>query len=335
MIRVGVIGLGHWGPNLVRNFSKLKNAELVAVCDKDNDRLNHISSQFPNIFATNNHEKIFNRDLIDAIVISTPTNTHYNLARKSLDIGIHTFVEKPLSTSVKECKDLNELALKNNIILCVGHIFLYNAAVNKLKELINDDVIGNIVYIIASRFNLGPIRYDVNTLWDLASHDISIVLYLINSKPVSVNCQGLAYLNNDIHDVCSITIQFENGSMALINASWLHPNKIRQMTIVGDKKMADYNDMESIDKIKIYDKGVEKLSYSKDLNKNIFSLRNGEIFNPKIDEVEPLKTECQHFINCIKERKQPKTDGQNGIDVVEVLEAAEKSLKKGGEKINI
>lgn len=335
MLKIGVIGLGHWGPNLVRNFTKLTDAKLLAVCDKDHERLKKVSSQFPNLYATDDPKKIMTRSLVDALVIATPTGTHYDLAEKSLENGIHTFVEKPLSTTVNDCVNLHKLASQNELILFVGHIFLYNYAVIKLKELINDGILGNVKYIKASRLNLGPIRYDVNTLWDLTSHDIYIVNYLLDSKPVHVNCQGFACLNNDIHDVCSVTIQYENDCMAFLSSSWLYPNKIRNMMVVGDRKMAEYNDMEPIEKIKVYDKGVVIQARPKEVENHRYDLREGNMIVPPIENSEPLFEECRHFVDSIISGRQPRSDGRNGTDAVRVLEAAEKSLKNGGERVFI
>jgi len=256
MVRVGIIGLGYWGPHLVRNFSNLNDSKLVAVCDLIDDRLGSERKSAPAIYTTNKADDILNKDLIDAVVIATPTKTHYELTQKALKRGIHVFAEKPLATSSKECEDLIKLAEANNLILFIGHVFLYNSAVTKLKELVDQGELGNISHITAYRLNFGPIRQDVNVLWDLAPHDISIILELIGRMPVSVNCQGLAYLNETVHDVATLTMHFEPRSMASIHVSWLDPKKIRTMTVVGEKKMAVFDDNEPLEKIKIYNKLV-------------------------------------------------------------------------------
>jgi len=238
MIRVGIIGLGHWGPNLVRNLDSVSGAKVAAFCDVEAKRLQHVAARFPDAYATDNAFEIINRDMVDAIVIATPTRTHYPLTRRALEQGIHTFVEKPLATSVAECQNLVQLSEQNGVVLFVGHVFLYNAAVIKLKELIEGGDLGEVCYISSERLNLGPVRRDVSALWDLAPHDISIILNLIDSVPVSVNAQGLAYLHKKVHDVCTLNIHFQNGCMATIRVSWLDPNKTRRMTVVGDRKMA-------------------------------------------------------------------------------------------------
>ncbi|UCD47861.1 MAG: Gfo/Idh/MocA family oxidoreductase [Deltaproteobacteria bacterium] len=333
MVRVGIVGLGYWGPNLVRNFSELPESEVTAVCDIDPGRLQKVSSRFPRALATSDVEELLDRGRIDAVVISTPTRTHYSLAKKALERGIHVFTEKPMATSIAECEELIHLSKKNGTQLFVGHIFLYNAAVLKLKEYVNSGELGNICYIFSSRLNLGPVRTDVNALWDLATHDISIILHLIDSERVSVNCQGLAYLNSKIHDVCTVTIHFQNGCMAILHSSWLDPNKVRQMTVVGDKKMAVYNDIEPLEKIKIYEKGIDKPLYTDNFGEFHFSYRYGDTFSPRIIETESLKAECQHFIHCIQKGIEPRTCGQNGMQVVNVLAGADLSLHDGGGKV--
>lgn len=333
MVRVGVIGLGYWGPNLVRNFSELPESEVTALCDLDPARLQKVSSRFPGAYATDQVDEVLKRDLVDAVVIATPTRTHYSLSRKALEQGIHVFTEKPMATSVAECEDLIRLSKEKGSVLLVGHIFLYNAAVLKLKEYIQSRELGNISYICSSRLNLGPVRTDVNALWDLATHDISIILHLIESEPVSVNCQGLAYLNKEIHDVCTVTIHFQNGCMAILHSSWLDPNKVRLMTVVGDRKMAVYNDIDPLEKIKIYEKGIDKPGYTDSFGDFHFSYRYGDTFSPRIVEVESLKAECKHFLHCIEQKIEPRTNGRNGMEVVNVLAGAEYSLQNGGGRV--
>jgi len=335
MIRVGIIGLGYWGPHLLRTFAALPDSQVTAVSDLSSERLKHVCAQYPNVYATDNAEMILSRETVDAVVIATPTKTHYPLARKALEQGLHTFVEKPLATSVSECEDLIELAERREVVLFVGHVFLYTSAVSKLKELVVRGELGNVCYISSTRLNLGPIRQDVNALWDLAPHDISIILHLMDSSPVSVNCQGLAYLNKRVHDVCSVNIQFKDNSMAIVHVSWLDPNKSRLLTVVGDKKMAIYNDIEPLEKIKVYDKGIEVPAYADSFGEFQFSYRYGDTYSPRLVEIEPLKAECQHFIDCVKEDKKPKTDGRNALEVIRVLQAAEHSLFNGGGRVEV
>ncbi len=335
MTRIGIIGSGYWGPNLIRNFQNLPESQVAAVCDLSSRRLNHARELLPDTFLTEDVNELLNPELIDAAVISTPTKTHYALAKQALERGLHTFVEKPLATSANQGQELIDLAEKNGVILFVGHLFLYNAAVNKLKDLVSTGELGNLCYISSSRLNLGPIRQDVNALWDLAPHDIYIILELISETPVGVNCQGLAYLNSKVHDVCSLTLHFEHRRMATIHVSWLNPNKTRLMTVVGEKKMAIYDDMEPLEKIKIYDKRIEAPRYTDSFGEFQFSFRYGDTSCPWLEQSEPLKLECQHFLDSVVSGEQPKTDGKNGLDVIKVLSAASTSLHEQGGYVQV
>ena len=335
MVRIGIVGLGYWGPNFERTFNNLPKSEISAICDLNEDRLRYAESKIPGVFATKNYDDMLNLDHLDAVVISTPTRTHFDLARRALEAGLHVFVEKPLATATVECQILIDLAEKYNRKLLVGHLFLYNTAVKKMKELVGSGDLGNICYISSQRLNLGPIRQDVNALWDLAPHDISIILDLLGRSPVSVNCQGLAYLNKDVHDVCTLTMHFEPKCMAIINVSWLDPSKTRLMTVVGEKQMATFNDMEPLEKVRVFNKRVEAPGYSDSFGEFQFSFQYGDTRSPWLNQVEPLKTECQHFLDSIDKEQQPATDGKNGLDVVRVLEAADISLRNDGKMVQI
>ncbi len=332
-IRVGIIGLGYWGPNLVRVLDGLPNCTLTALCDLNIERLKEYCDKFPTAFGTTDVGKVLTRDAVDAVIIATPTKTHFQLAAEALSQGIHTFVEKPLATSSAECQTLIELADAQQLKLFVGHIFLHSAPVAKLKEMVLNDDFGEIYYMSSSRLNLGPVRHDVSALWDLAPHDVSIMLDLMGSVPVSVNCSGLAHLNKQIHDVCTLNMHFENNRMGIIHVSWLDPHKKREMTVVGSKKMAIYNDLEPLEKIKIYDNGVEYQNGKGVSPEDTFSdfqvsYRYGDMYCPRIVEVEPLKSELKNFVDCIVDNQRPKTDGRNGLDVVRVIEAADFSLRE-------
>jgi predicted dehydrogenase len=335
MLRIGIIGLGYWGPNLVRCFQEFPDCQVVYLCDRDAARLADMSGRFPDIIGTNDTSEVLNRDRIDAVVIATPTKTHYQLAKQALSQGIHTFVEKPLATSREECAELIDLAEANGCVLFVGHVFLYSAAVTKLKEIISGGELGEICYISSTRLNLGPVRRDVNALWDLAPHDISIILELIGESPTSVTCSGLAYLDENIHDVCNLTMQFPNNRMGMVHVSWLDPHKRRVMTIVGNKKMAVYDDIQPLEKIRIYDNGVETQPFSSSFGEFLYSYRYGDIHSPRIKEVEPLKAEARGFVDSIMSGTRPKTDGWNGLHVVEVIEAADRSLRESGGHVSI
>jgi predicted dehydrogenase len=329
MTRIGIIGLGYWGPNLVRAFDALPDTEVAAVCDLDRTRLVQASARFPQVRATDDADELFAMGL-DGVVIATPTKTHHALARRALEAGLHVFVEKPLARTSAECLDLMALAERRRRVLMVGHIFLYTAAVAKLREYVAAGELGQVCCITAARRNLGPIRSDVNALWDLAPHDISIILHLLGETPASVNCQGLAHLRPDVHDVCVLTMHFASGMMAVVHSSWLDPNKVRQMTIVGTQKMAVYDDIEPLEKIRLYDKGIDGPRPHVDFGEFPFSYRYGDTRSPYLVEEEPLRAEARHFVECIQKGLQPRSDARGGLDVVRVLEAADRSLATGG-----
>lgn len=335
MIRVGIVGLGYWGPNLVRCFSDLDDCKVTAVCDRDYDQLLRIKDRFPQVYPLESFDALLDRDLVDAVVIATPTSTHYELTRKALDHDLHVFVEKPLAQSGHECRMLIEQASLRNRLLFVGHVFLHSAPVLKLREIIDSGELGKINYISSRRLNLGPVRKDVSALYDLAPHDISMMLYLLNQKPTSVACSGFDRLNPGIHDVCNLSMTFEENRMGIIHVSWLDPRKERVLTVVGDKKMAVYDDLEQ-EKIKIFDKGIDKPgNVSGDFADFQLSYRYGGSYSPFVQEREPLKAECAEFIRCIRDGDIPVTDGVNGLQVVEVLEAANHSLQRGGQPIDL
>jgi len=308
---------------------------VTAICDRSPQRLAHCARQFPRALATTQDAEVLRREVIDAVVIATPTRTHYSLARKALEQEIHTFVEKPLATSSEECEHLIELAEERGLTLFVGHVFLYSAPVAKLKDLVATGDLGDLYYISSTRLNLGPVRHDVNALWDLAPHDISIMLELMGDSPVSVSCAGLAYLNEQVHDVCSLALHFTNKRMGIVHVSWLDPHKKRVMTVVGSRKMAVYDDIEPLEKIKVYDHGIETPAYSDSYGEFQFSYRYGDTYSPRLNEVEPLKAECRSFIDCVLQAARPRTDGRNGLEVVRVIEAANLSLLNGNGRVEL
>jgi predicted dehydrogenase len=333
MIRIGIIGLGYWGPNLVRAFDALPDVEVAVVCDRDPARLAGVCARFPRVRATDDADEAFRTPGLDAVAIVTPTRTHYALARRALEAGLHVFVEKPLTATAAESERLVALAEARGRVLFVGHIFLYTAAVAKLKELVDGGDLGDLCHITAARRNLGPVRTDVNALWDLAPHDVSIVLHLLGTLPESVNCQGMAHLRPDVHDVTFLTMHFPGGVMASVHSSWLDPNKVRQMTLVGTRQMVVYDDIEPLEKVKIYDKGIEAPPYHTDFGEFPYSYRYGDTRSPRLVEEEPLKAECRHFAECVARGVAPRTGGSGGLAVVRVLEAAERSLHGGGGRV--
>ena len=334
MIRVGVVGLGYWGPNLVRCFSELADCKVTAFCDQNIDRLLMVKNRFPAIQPFDNYDQLLASDVVDALVIATPTASHFQLASKALKQGIHVFVEKPLARTVEECQQLIEIADESGANLFVGHIFLHSSPVAKLKELIESGELGNINYISSRRLNLGPVRKDVSCLYDLAPHDISMMLYLLGEQPISVGCSGLAHLNEGVHDVCNLNLTFRGNRMGMIHVSWLDPRKERVLTVVGDRKMAVYDDLDQ-EKIKVFDKGIKTPAHPSNYAEFQIAYRYGGSYSPFIQEREPLKSECEAFINSITKGQVPLTDGRNGLQVVEVLDAAEKSLFSGGGQVRL
>jgi predicted dehydrogenase len=328
-IRVGMIGSGYWGPNLIRNFVDISKSELVMVADLKQDRLEKIRRNYSTILTTQDYKDLFNQKL-DAAVIATPPSTHFPIAKACLEQGLNVLVEKPLTLSSAHAEELIELAGKKELVLMVGHTFEYNSAVLAMKDLIYRGDLGKVFYLDAARLNLGLFSRDLNVMWDLAPHDISILLFLLNKLPMEVSAHGSSCVFNGIYDVAYINMVFPDNIMAHIHVSWLDPCKVRRVTVVGSKKMAVYNDIESLEKIKIYDKGVEAPDYSNNFGEFQFSYRYGDILIPNIHLVEPLKAECQHFLDCIIDHKKPCSCGEVGLNVVKILEAAQKSLSNSG-----
>lgn len=335
MITVGVIGCGYWGPNLVRNFSALGDCTVKMLCDTDSRRLETVSSLYPHVELTDDFSKVIAHSGIDAVVVATPVRFHFEMALQSLLAGKHTFVEKPMVSNVHDGKILVETAQKHNRTLMVGHTFIYSPTVRKMKHIIETGELGEIQYLAARRLNLGLFQKDINVAWDLAPHDISIILYLLNESPSSVNCQGKAYVHPDIEDITNMVLNYSNGRFVTIQSSWLDPNKVRDMTVVGSKKMLVYNDLEPMEKIKIYDKHVEIPPHYETFAEFHYAYHYGDMYAPYIKQYEPLRRECQHFLDCIKTGETPESSGIDALKVVNVLEAASKSLKDGGCRIEL
>lgn len=335
VINIGVVGAGYWGPNLIRNFSAIPGFNVKYVCDKDSTRLDHMKNLFHDVEPVTDYDMLMKDSDLHAVAIATPVSLHYELARQSLEAGKHTFIEKPMTSSVAESKDLIEIADRNGLTLMVGHTFIYTAAVRKIKEIVNSEEFGELYYICSRRLNLGLFQKDINVAWDLAPHDISIILYLMDRAPMSVNCQGKANVTPGIEDVTNLSMNFESGGFAMIQSSWLDPNKIREMTIVGSKKMVVYDDTEPLEKIKIYDKRVEVPPHYDTFAEFQYSYHYGDVLAPFIKQTEPLRIECQHFLDCIKTGERPESDGRDGLNVIKILEASSRSLKKDGALVNI
>lgn len=325
MIRVGVIGLGYWGPNIVRNFLKIRDAEVVYGCDLLEKNLVNLAQNFPAIKPTKNYLDILDDKSIDLVSIATPISTHFRLAKEALLAGKHVLLEKPMTKTSQEGRDLIEVAKKQNKILMVGHTFVFSEPVKKVKEIISKNEIGKIYYYDSTRVNLGLLQPDSNVVWDLAPHDLSILSYIFDKKPLSVQAFGTSFINKDVEEIAHIFIKFEDKVTAHINVSWLSPVKIRNIFIGGSKKMIVYDDIEPTEKIRIYDKRVSL----KHLRITPFApaYRSGDILIPNLPQTEALFNELTHLVDCIREEKSPITDGGEGLKVVELLEAIDKALE--------
>lgn len=324
-VRLGVIGCGYWGPNLIRNFMELPDSDVVIISDLDESRLTSVKNRYPSLEVTTDYRDLFARGL-DAVVVATPPPTHFPIAMDCLANGLHTLVEKPLTLKSQDAEHLIERAGQKDLTLMVGHTFEYNPAVRELKQIIDSGTLGEIYCVDTVRVNLGLFQKDLNVIWDLAPHDISILRYILGADPVKVNACGAAHIFPDICNLAYLYLEFPNNVIGHIHVSWLDPCKVRRITVVGSDKMVVYDDVEPLEKIRIYDKGVEKPPYTQTYADFQLSYRYGAITIPHIKFVEPLRIECQHFIDSIVNGTAPQSDGYDGLQVVRVLELAERSL---------
>jgi predicted dehydrogenase len=329
MVRLAVIGAGAWGFNHVRTFAQLPDCNLKVVVDKDDQALARVMGNYPHVTPESDFLPVIQRKDLDAAVISTSAESHYEITKAALAAGKHVLVEKPLVLQTDQAEELIQLADQNHLVLMVGHLLLYHPAVRKLKEYVNSGELGQVYYLYSSRINLGKVRTAENALWSFAPHDISVMLYLVEMMPHLVSASGQSYINQGVEDVAFFTLHFPNDVMAQGQVSWLDPHKIRKITVVGSKKMVVFDDMESAEKIKLYDKGVE-IPPTYDTYGDYQTLRIGDITIPRIKMSEPLKNECQHFLNCVQRGEKPLSDGREGLRVLRVLEATQRSLKSRG-----
>jgi len=335
VIAIAQVGCGYWGPNVLRNFSAQSGCWVKFVVEISPERQAYVRANFPKSQVVSDLETVLHDDEIDAVIISTPASSHFELAKQVLESGKHAFVEKPLATSTEQADELVALAAKTGKVLMAGHTFLYNAAVRYARKLLSDESLGQLYYIYSQRLNLGQVRSDVNAWWNLAPHDVSILLYLMNGElPASVSAVGVSYIQPGIEDVVFATLQWAGGVTGHIHVSWLDPGKIRKMTLVGSRKMVVYDDV-SDDKIMIFDKGVdrvpkigERMDYDQSGSYQLIH-RTGDIWLPKISFQEPLKTEAAHFLDCLRNGETPLTGPKHARDVVAVLEATQVALKSG------
>ena len=326
MVKVGVVGLGYWGPNLLRNLYANRRSGRIVICDVDAARLKKTTDRYPALEKTNNFDELVNDPDLDAIIIATDVSSHHPLAMKTLEAGKHVFVEKPFAGSEEQAREIVDLAEKKNLVTMVGHTFLYSPPVLKTKEIIDSGELGDIFFITSTRVNLGLHQKDVSVIWDLAPHDFSMLFFWLGEDPERVEAFGHDYVLNGIPDVAFINLAFPSGAIANVQVAWLAPSKLRRTVIVGSRKMLVYDDTEPYEKIKIYDKGVDVVE-PESFGEYQWSYRTGDIISPKLDTFEPLADEMEEFLRCIEVGAMPRTSGHNGISVVRALEMAEKSLK--------
>ncbi|MGA2243426.1 MAG: Gfo/Idh/MocA family oxidoreductase [Verrucomicrobiota bacterium] len=329
-IKVGVAGCGYWGPNLIRNFRSLADCQLKMMCDLNVARLKHLKSLYPEVGSAVDYDHMLNGVNLDAVVIATGVKAHFPMAKASLRAGKHTFIEKPMASSVEQCEELVDLARQKGVILMTGHTFLYSPVVRKIKEIIDKGDLGEIRYISARRLNLGLFQKDINVAWDLAPHDLSIILALMGEMPQTVNCRGSAHVTPGIEDVTTMCLSFSKERSATIQSSWLDPRKVREMTIVGSKRMIVYDDLAPLEKIRVFDMRVERPPHYDTFGEFQYAYHYGDMYAPYIKQEEPLKTECQHFLDCIRTGSEPVSCGVRGTELVKILEASSDSLRLGG-----
>lgn len=332
-VRVGVVGLGYWGPNLARNFDRLPGAELAYCCDLDVANLDKARGLYPAAIVTDDYDQLLGDDALDAIVVATSVPTHYRLGKMAIEAGKHTFIEKPIALKAADAKDLLETSEEYGVKLMVGHLLEYHPAVAKMKELIDGGELGRVFYAYANRLNLGKVRADENALWSLGPHDVSVLNYLTGEEPVEVSARGECYLQDHVEDVVFGFIRYANGMVGHLHVSWLDPHKSRKITVVGEQKMVVFDDMESDRKITIYDKGATTTRTKFETYGEFVTLHFGDIHIPKIGNDEPLRVECQHFVDAIVNDVAPRSDGRDALNVVKVLEAMETSLRDGGRPV--
>jgi len=333
-MKVAVIGAGYWGPNLIRNFLSQDEVENVIACDRDENRLAKMQKAFHGIEISTDYEDVITRADVEIVAIATPVSLHYEIAKKSLLAGKHCWIEKPMTVNSAEAEELIALADQHNLKIFVDHTFIYTGAVRKMKEIITSGRLGELYYFDSVRVNLGLFQHDVNVIWDLAPHDLSIMDYLLESKPLAVSATGSCHVGNGLEDIAYLTVQFENNLIAHFHVNWLAPVKIRKTLIGGTKSMIVYDDTEASEKLKIYDKGIE-VTTREGVYDTLVQYRTGDMLSPKIEQTEALSLAAQHFIDCIKNDKKPLTDGTSGLNVVRILEASEVSIKNQGKLITL
>jgi predicted dehydrogenase len=339
MIGVAVVGYGYWGPNLVRNLWEAPGARLVSVCDMRTDRLAGVQARYPAVEVTGNFSDLLNDPRVEAIAIATPVSSHYDLALKALQAGKHVFVEKPMTSTAEQASRLIGEAERRGLILAVDHTFVYTGAVRKMRELVESDGIGDIYYYDSVRVNLGLFQHDVNVLWDLAVHDLSIMDYVLLARPVAVSATGISHVAGEPENIAYLNLFFENNLIAHIHVNWLAPVKLRQTLVGGSRKMIVYDDLEPSEKIKVYDKGITVNGHSNGNGDKRYQMlvgyRTGDMWAPQLEMTEALSLELKQFVKCVEQRTTPLTDGQAGLRVVRILEAATQSMAERGRVVEL
>jgi len=335
MIKVGVIGYGYWGPNLVRNFNEAGSYKVQYVCDQDPKKLTRVGERYPAIKLTSDCDELFNSSDVEAIAIATPVSTHFNLALKALEGGKHVLVEKPLADNSDKCKQLIDAALAQQLVLMVDHTFPYTAAVRRIKKFIDDDFLGDIYYYDSVRVNLGLFQHDVSVIWDLAVHDLSIIEFILKERPVAVSATGMKHFSDQTENIAYLTLFFDSDTIAHIHVNWLAPVKVRQTLIGGSKRMIVYNDLEPTEKIKIYDKGINLHEDATQIQQMRVGYRTGDMWAPNLEGREALRELVEHFARCIEKGEEPITGAESGLNVVCMLEAATDSMQHQGALVKL
>lgn len=334
MVRLAIVGLGDWGPNFIRNFLDHDACEVRCLVDRDPSRLEQAAQRYPDIRVAGSLDEAMASETLDAVVIATPASTHFSLAQQALERGLHVLVEKPITTDSGQALRLADLAQKNNLVLMVGHVFVYNAGVQLIKQYFSDALLGELYYISMVRTNLGPIRMDVNAAWDLAAHDIAIANYWLEGTPVAASAMGSSWINEGLVDVAFASLRYPNDVLVNLHASWLNPRKVRHITVVAENQMLTFDDMEVAEPVRVYDKGVThdtvKAEFVDSFATFRANIREGDVTIPRVPRIEPLKAECAHFVECIQFGKTPLTGAPEGISVVRTLEAIERSVQGAG-----
>jgi predicted dehydrogenase len=331
-MKVAVIGFGYWGPNLVRNFNSAPGCQVTIVCDGRDERLKVVQKMYPSVQVTKNADDVFKNTEIDAVIIATPVFTHFELAKKALQNSKHVLLEKPMTSTVAEALELEKIASQKNLVLMVDHTFLYTNSIQKIYSLVKEGALGNIKYFDSTRINLGLFQPDINVLWDLAPHDISILDHLIQDKAHSVNATGVSHTNNGIENIAFLTVNYQSGFIAHFNCSWTSPVKIRMLLLGGDKKMLVFNDLEPTEKIKIYDTGYDHKT-DEEKRRVLVDYRTGDIFIPKVEHKEALFSMASDFVSSVIKKTKPLSDFASGLNVIKILEASQASIKQGGKEI--